>query len=170
VKTLKKKGFTLVEILLYISISAVMLGAISFFFFLTLQSRAKSEVAAEVEQQGVQVMQLITQTIRNAEAIILPSQGTPASLLYLNIPDTVNDIFFNINLGNGAIQVTENPNPAVPLTPPNIIVSNLSFTNLSRPGTPGTIRIQFTLSSSNPEGKQEYEYSKTFYASASLRP
>ena len=55
------RGFTLIELLLYITISSVMLLAISVFLSALLQSKVKNQTIAEVEGQGIQVMQMITQ-------------------------------------------------------------------------------------------------------------
>lgn len=162
------KGFTLIEILLYISISAVILLSISVFFSMLLQSRIKNQTIAEVEQQGLAVMQLITQTARNAEAITLPTQGASASSLTLDVVEVANDpIIFDI--ASGVIRITEGAGSALPLTNFRVTASTLTFQNLSRTGTPGAIRIQFILTHINPEGRNEYNFSKIFYGSASLR-
>ncbi len=81
-KTLRE-GFTLIEILLYIGIAAVMATAVSFFMHLILQSRIENQAAAEVEQQGIQIMQVITQTVRNSSSIGSPLPGAGAASLSL---------------------------------------------------------------------------------------
>lgn len=163
-----QKGFTLIELLLYVSVSALMLLAISVFLSSLVQSRIKNQTVAEVEQQGLQVMQLITQTARNAENITSPSIGSSGSSLTLDVLTIASDptIF---NLSSGTLQVTEGGNLPVSLTNSRVTVSGLSFQNLSRPATPGAIRIQFTLAHINPEGRNEYSFSKTFTGSATLR-
>lgn len=128
----KQKGFTLIELLLYVSIVGAIIFSIAGFLSLSMQSRVKNQTIAEVEQQGVQIMQSLTQTIRNASAI--------------SIPYDISDLYNS-----------------------RVTVSNLTFTNLTRAGTPGNVRIQFTLTHINPSGRNEYDFSKTFYGSASLR-
>jgi prepilin-type N-terminal cleavage/methylation domain-containing protein len=164
----RNAGFTLIELLLYISIASVILLATSVFLSLLLQARIKNQTVAEVEQQGLQVMQLVTQTARNAEAITAPVPSVSASALTLNVITVASDptVF---DLSGGAVRVTEGVGSAVALTNPRVIASGLSFTNLSRAGTPGTVRVQFTLTHANPEGKNEYAFSKTFIGSATLR-
>lgn len=163
-----QSGFTLVELLLYVAISSVLLLAISFFLQTLLESRIKNQTIAEVEQQGLQVMQMITQTTRNAEAITLPAQGASASSLTLDVITAVNDptIF---DLSSGTIRITEGAGSAIVLTNSRIVASALTFQNLSRASTPGTVRIQFTLTHQNPEGRNEYSFAKTFIGSATLR-
>jgi len=154
------KGFTLVELLLYVSIVAVVILFAAAFLSLLMQSRLKNQTIAEVEQQGVQVMQTITQTIRNADTINSPAQGETAASL--SIDSTIFD------LSSGVIRITQGGTP-ISLTNFQVTASSLSFYNLSRTDTPGTIRIQFTLAFVNPSGRNEYDYSKTFYQTATLR-
>lgn len=162
------KGFTLIELLLYISISSIILLVSVFFLQTLLESRIKNQTIAEVEQQGVQTMQLITQTIRNADSIVSPGQGVSANLLSVNTyTGALNPTVFD--LSGGVIRIKEGAAAVVPLTNSRIAVSALSFFNLSRASTPGTIQIQFTLVYVNSTGRNEYNYSKTFTGSATLR-
>lgn len=163
-----QSGVTLLELLLHISISAVILFVISVFLSALLQSHIKNQTIAEVEQQGLYVLQLITQTARNAEAIPSPAQGVNASSLTLDVITAAADptVF---DLSSGAIRMSEGTGSALALTNSRIVASALTFQNLSRAGTPGTIRIQFTLAHVNPEGKNEYSFIKTFIGSATLR-
>jgi Tfp pilus assembly protein PilW len=163
-----KKGFTLIELLLYVGLSSVLLISIFSFMAVLLESRIKNQTIAEVEQQGLQVMQLITQTIRNADNINSPTQGNVATSVSLNtITAGLNPTTFDIS-GN-TIFITEGGGSAVALTNSRVSVGSLTFTNLSRVSTPGIIEIQFTISYVNNSGKNEYNYLKTFTGSASLR-
>ncbi len=161
-------GFTLIELLLYLSISSILLLVTSLFLSTLLESRVKNQTIAEVEQQGIQVMQLITQSVRNAKVINSPTQGNVANVLSINtIFIGANPTIFESYLGG--IRVKEGPSLITPLTNSRVTVSSLSFSNLSRAGTPGIIRIQFTLTANNPTGRNEYSFSKVFIGSASLR-
>lgn len=161
-------GFTLIELLLYVSIVSILLLATSFFLFTILQSRIKNQTIGEVEQQGLQVMQIITQTARNAEAITSPAQGTSTSSLTLDVITVADDptIF---DLAGGAIRIKEGAGSAVALTNSRVNASALTFYNLSRTNTPGITRIQFILTHVNPAGRNEYSFTKTFTAGAALR-
>ena len=167
-KLFSKQGLTLIELLLYVSITSIMLLITSLFLLTLLQSRIKNQTIAEVEQQGLQVMQIITQTARNAEAITSPAIGASSSSLTLDVVTGGSDpTIFDLSVG--VISIKEGTGSTVPLTNSRITASVLNFQNLSRVNTPGIIRISFTLTHVNPEGRQEYNFSKTFYANASLR-
>lgn len=169
-KTLRQppRGFTLIELLLYISVASVMMLSLIFFVSILLQSRIKNQVIADIEQQGVRIVQLMGQSIRNAQGINSPTAGNSANSLSIDVVNAVTDPTLFERSGN-IIQTKEGAANAIDLTSSKIIASGLSFQNLSKPGTQGIIRFQFTLTHMNPENKNEYNFSKTFYGSASLK-
>lgn len=159
-------GFTLVELLLYVAGSAVLLMIVSVFLSELLRARVKNQTVAEVEQQGVQAMNTITKVVRNAATINTPSMGaTDDTTLSVTSPSTVTSVF---QLISGAITESDNGGAEVALTNSQVTVSNFVIQNLSRSGTPGTVRIRFTLTYKNTRNQYEYDYKKTFYTSATL--
>ena len=113
---------------------------------------------------------MITQAIRNsASPINSPAAGSSASSLSLKMTDTAkNPTIFA--LSSGAITVSEAGGGAISLTNSNIIISSLTFQNLTGTGTKGNIEFSFTVAYNNSgTPRQEFNYSKTFYATASVR-
>ncbi len=143
-----KKGFTLIEAVVYTAVVSMLLLGISSFLLIVLKTRAQTSMINEVEGQGVQAMQQITQTVRNASAITTPTQGNNGGTL------TVDSNTFDLN---GSILEMD----SVGLTSSEVVVSGLNFDNMSFTDTPGIVKIEFTITKDN--------YSKTFYDSASLR-
>lgn len=322
-------GFTLIELLLYVSIVGVLLISISMFFATVSDARIKNQSISEVNQQGVAALEQITQAIRNADAVTLPTAGASGATLSLNVPtagrsptifdlsgastimgynvdggstDTSNSNFINatkftagatgtvstlyamvgatigaspnnkaqmaiysgtsagpttllasssevaltanswvafpvpsVNITSGqvywigyntngttttqngmryhtvgsnqsvyvgrtygtwpstwpggtnsnfefsvyapivtaggstaALQVKEGTGSTVPLTNNQVMVSGLTFKNLTRSGTPGIVQVSFTISRLNTSGKDEYNYQKTFTGTAAV--
>jgi len=160
-------GFTLIEIILYIGLASFILLSVSVLLGTVLVSRVKGGVAQEIEQQGIQVMQIMTQSIRNAENILSPLPGLSESVLSLDVASEPEPIIFDVL--SEAVRVSEDGSSFLPLTSSRVKVSNLTFQNVSRAGTPGVIRIKFDLSYKNPENRPEFTYLRTFYASAAIR-
>jgi Tfp pilus assembly protein PilW len=161
-------GFSLIELLLYVAITSVIGFGIVSFLMTSVQSRVKNQTIAEVEQQGQQVMLTITQTIRNAQTVTTPALGASASTLSVTtISASTSPTVFDV--ASGAIRITEGATAAVALTTSQVIASGLTFTNLGQSGTEGSIRIQFTLAHVNTVGRNEFDWSKTFITTASLR-
>jgi len=159
------KGFSLVDILLYIGLASFLLTGTSAAFSELLSARIKTESISEVQTQGQHIMQLILQTIRNAESITSPTAGNSAAALTIETDagTTMFDVSSNI------FRITEDLNPPEAITSSRIIPSNISFTNLTRTEAPGTIRVSFILSHVNFEGRNEYDVSETFIGTANLQ-
>lgn len=161
-------GFTLVELLLYIAISSAMITVIITFLFTLMQTRIKNQTMAEVEQQGAQIVQLITQLTRNAEGITDPTEGSAGETLTLDVINPDNDpTIFSVD--EGVLQLKEGDNDPIAITSPMVYVSDLEFSNFSKPNTPGTIKVSFTLSRISFDDSVEYNYSENFYGSISIR-
>lgn len=164
------EGFTLVELVLWLGLVVIILASIATFVSNALEARVKNQTIAEVNSQARQIIQLIGQTVRNAEGIVAPSIGSSSSSLTLNMVDPILDpTVFDLN--NGVIRIAEGVGATpVELTNSRITVTNLTFTNLSRALTPGTVRIEFTIVHNNPGTRQEFEYTEDFTTSATVRP
>lgn len=161
-------GYTLIELLLYIAIISALLTSVTMFLGASVESRVKNQSISEVEQQGTLAMELITQTIRNADGITTPTTGASGSTLTLIVPTgALSPTTFN--LSSGTLQITEGVNSAVPLTNSKVQVTSLTFRNLSRPSTPGVVQVAMTISRVNALNRNEYDYQKTFTTSAALR-
>lgn len=160
----KKSGYTIIELMLYISITTIIMFVLTITTSKLIELRERNIVAAEVEDQGVQVMQLITQTIRNASEINSVNEEE-LSLNTINLLQ--NPTIFGVE--NDSIYIKEGNNSEINLTSNNVIAMNFKFENLSKTDTLDLIRISFTLTYNNLSQRHEYEYSKNFYASAMLR-
>jgi len=164
----RARGLTLIELLLYVGLASALLLSVSLFLSLLLQARIKHQAIVEVDQQGVQALQLILQTARNAEDVTAPAQGASGASLALDVvPAAADPTVFDV--AAGALRVREGGAAAVPLTNARVTASGFSVQNLSAPGTPGTVRVRFTLTYVSPSDRSEFRYEQTFVGSASLR-
>lgn len=155
-----KKGFTLLEALLYIAITATMLGGLVSFITLLTQARIKDQVITEVTGSGIQLLQFITQTVHNAAGA---SVINPSTLL---LSDTLGNQS-TINLAGTAVQLQANQITTA-LTSNKVIADNLVFTPIN--GKNLTIQIGLTLKHVNPSNRLESTFTQTWYATAALRP
>lgn len=164
-----KQGFTIIELSLYMALAAVVLGAVVGIQVTLDRARIKHEVISEVEGQATQVLQYITYTVRNAQTITSPSTSSSGGSLVVTPFDSALDPI-TITESGGVIAVCEGAGcTPIPLTSPNITISDLAFENLARPGTSSSIRIHFTATYTDTTGRNEYAWSNTYYASATVR-
>ena len=162
-----EKAFTLLEVLLYFAIASTLVVLMGVTLSAVLQARVKAQAIADVDEAGAAAMQVITQNLRNAQSITSPAAGASSSTLIIQTYSSGSPTIFNIS--GGALQIQENGGLPVSLTTDTVAISGLNFTNLSRPNTPGTIRVQFTASRVNPLSKKEFSYTQTFYGTGTLR-
>lgn len=169
IKIIKNKnGFSLIETIIYVAIFSVFIIALVSFGSSMTASRLHNQTVLEINDQGAKIMKTITQVLRNANNVNSPSISNTASSLSVatGVPAT-NPTIFSEN--GGILYVAEGAGGQIALTNNKVIVSNLLFSNFSRPGTPNIIKISFTLtsvaSSSSPGGS----YSFVFNGSAGLR-
>lgn len=145
-----------------------MIGGITSFWHLMIVSQTRQRVMSEVEQEGLFVMNVLTQTIRNADSIITPSVGSSGAIIFLDVSDvSLDPVVFDGT--SASVKMKEGAGEYIPVTSSRVILSHLEFYNVSRSGTPGAVRVEMTLERANPEHKSEYEYAKTFYTTAGLR-
>jgi hypothetical protein len=71
--------------------------------------------------------------------------------------------------GSGTIRVQEGSGSVTDLANNKVQVSGFAVYNLTRTGTPGTLRFSFVVSRVNPNNKNQFEYQRAFTGSASLR-
>ncbi len=163
-----QKGFTLLETLLYITLTTIIIGAISTFITVTMQVQATNFAVSEVEQTGNQAMGIISFNIRNATLLNSPTIGDTTSSLSVNVANSaINPTVLTIY--GSRITMQEASNAVIFLTPTSVNVTNLSFQNVSQISTKSSIKIQFTINYANPNGSRANTYSKIFYGSANIR-
>ncbi|HSX07439.1 MAG TPA: type II secretion system protein [Candidatus Saccharimonadales bacterium] len=166
-KTAAQRGYTLLELLLYMAIISILLAATTAFLGVTVDARVKNQTVAEVNDQGVAVMDYIMQTIRNASSITAPAAAASSTSLTLVVPTgSLSPTVFS--LSGTTLQVKEGAAAAVSLTNSKVQVTSLTFTNLTRSGTSGAVQVSFVMSRTNPNAHNEYDYQKTFISSAEI--
>ena len=160
-----KKAFTLIEFLIYMGILATILVLMTGFFWNIIFGNIKETSYQEVQQNGRFALTKITQEIKKAIGINNPTPGFSSNTLSLAMADASSTIF---DFADGKLRITQGTQGPYELTSDEVRVSNLLFTNLSYPNTPGTIRIEMTIGYLNPSGRMEYQTSIDLKTTVSL--
>lgn len=163
----EKQGFTLIEILIYIAILALVFVSMIVFFLNNISSNIKANSYQEVQQNGRFVMTKISQEMKKAIGINSPVPGSSGTSLSLVMSDSnLNPTVLDLN--NGKLRIAQGSSAPVDLTTDQVLVTNLQFTNLSYAGTPGTVRTEMTIEYLNPANKSEYQASLDLKTTISL--
>lgn len=165
---IQKKAFTLVETLLYISLTSLILISISAFLGTLMSIRGRNQSISEVDQQATQILQFLSRTIQTAESINAPSQGVTLDSLSLQTSNPALNPTI-ISLSGSTLQLQEGGNTPIVLSSNLVNISNVSFTNVMVHTDTPSIRFSFTISFNNPDGRKELDISKTYYGTATIR-
>lgn len=166
-----KRGFTLLELILYVSMASLLLGATTLFFSLFLDSRARATAATEVEVQGATAMEQVTRLVRSSTSITLGS-GTACSStvrrLFLGTDDPqTNPTVIELDPTTCTLYIKEGTQKGWPITNEAVSVSGFSVSILGSPQA--SARVGFTLSAKNPGNRTDGQYTRAFIETATRR-
>jgi Tfp pilus assembly protein PilW len=162
-----KKGFTLIEFLIYIGIVGLILVLMTNLFWNVILGGTKENSYQEVQQNGRFALLKMKQEIKKAVGINSPSSGSSADSLSLAMTNPVlNPTVFDLN--GGKLRITQGSSFPIEITTDQVDVISLRFTNLSYLDTPGTIMVEMTIENLNPANRNEYQASIDLKTTISL--
>lgn len=151
-----QKGVTVIELLLYMGILAVLLTLLTSVFVSALDVQSESQAVSGIEQDGNYILTRLTYDIHRAQSISIPATNSA----------TLNNFIINIDGEDHAYDVDENSNLILTnnsgIESLNNYNSGISAFSVTRFGNSGgvenTLKINFTLTSrvnriSGPETK-----------------
>lgn len=171
--SLKKNGagFTLMEVLVYISVFSIIILTISSFVIWSIRSTVKAKVMRETLDSAGRAMKILTYEIREAESIYIPT--TTLNQLSLQtahyLPEGEKTTYIDFYLcGEQLCLKKESQNP-IALTSDKVEVSNLEFSEVATTSAIPSIQILFKMDYKNPSDRPEYRASVNLISTVSLR-
>lgn len=158
------KGFTLIELILYVAVVTIMLTALIPTAWNVIGAGSKGTTQQEVGANARFISEKIKYEIRRASGITSASGST------LSLTNFSPDSTTVIDLVGGKIRINRNGGGAVNLNSNDTNVSNLYFTNYTS-GDNATRNVQFvfTLNANFSQARQEYQGTITVEGDAELR-
>ncbi len=160
-----KKGFSLLETILYIILMAMILSTLALFLLQLTSARAKTRVISDVLSGAHLIEQRLSEAVRHAQAINVATSvfGTDPGVLSLEMTDATRDpTVFSLSANDGQFQMSQDGGAATTLTPSNLQITNLVFTNLTGADDVGIIQVQFTVSTTSTSGSKPFSYDQSF--------
>lgn len=171
-KKKSRQGFTLIEILIYITvIGGALVGFVTFSVSIA-NSRNKTYVVQEVQANARTSLELISQRIHAATGVNTGSStfDSDPGVLSLSMADGAkNPTIISLTADNGRLQIREGVSGAVSITSDEVKVTNLVFTNLTPSGERANIRIAMTTEFNTDGSDIGYTYSQSTQTSVSVR-
>lgn len=165
----KKRGFTLMEILVYIAVLAMVILASYSILTWAIHSNTRSKAVREVTDNLRRVMEIFSYEIKEAESVYAPTTtSTQLSLEtkhYLPEGETLTYIDFYLCEKKLCLK-KESQNP-ISLTSDQVEVNNLEFLQIAT--TTPSIQISLEINYKNPQNRPELRASINTTSTFSLR-
>lgn len=164
-----KKGLTLIEVVIYVAILAVLSVLVINTILLMFSAFTKARVVREISSDGEVALERIVREVRLATSINsgLSTFGTDSSHLALNTvrsPMDSTSVVKEIYVSGGRLVLQEDSGPLEYLTSPNsVIVSFLVFSIL----TNRSEAVKITLTLERERGSEQF--SRSFFNTIILR-
>lgn len=165
-----QKGFTLIEIMLYVGLVALFAGLIGAFVPIFLSERVVSQSMTDVYSQARFIAATVGDYVHDATDITSPATSTVSSTLTLSTSDVATDPT-TIFLSGSRLYISEAGSSPVPLTDTNVLVNQFEIANYSGTGASDTITVFLELARNATSTFQAeiYEYAREFRFTVSRR-
>ncbi len=148
----KQSGFTLIEFLLYLSLTVGMLLILSSIGAAVLTSRMKANDLEEIQYNAEFVHEKIRSIVSSAESVVAPLSGVASNSLTLEMSDTAKNPTV-IDVYEGSIRIKEGANESVLLTNNVVSVTDVLFTHTAHEGSvPPVIGIEMSIGPAHHSG------------------
>ena len=168
------RGFSLIEMLVYISVLTIILTSVFSFLIWVAHSSKKVSTMKEALDNARRAMEIMTYEIKGASNVYAPTSvfgSSPGQLSlktarYLPADETSSYIDFYI-CGTRLCLKKESQNP-IALTSDSVEINNLTFTQ-SVTGSGVAVRIDLGVRYKNPHNRPEYDSAVNLQSAASIR-
>lgn len=167
-KYLKKRGVTLLEILIYIALLSGLMIIVSDSFTSLAKGRGQSVARAEVNASIRFAEERIAQDVKSATSIDTPILGALSPVLIM----TINGTPVTYDTSGGVLRRTEGVNPPVFVTGTNVYVNPSTFTkleNFNPSFNATTTSLSIGLSVSYNASSSDWSYTSAYQTAVNLR-
>ncbi len=153
-----QRGFTLVEMVLYMGLLSLLLVVMVDLFAASLDVQLESQAVSSVDRDGRFILSRFTYDINRADSIVSPTLGLQANTLQL----LIGGVSYTYTLNNGNIQLTNSFGTDL-LNSFDSTISNMSFQRLGNTTGKHSIRFLFTITSktTRPAGPETKQFQTT---------
>lgn len=162
----KKEGFTLLEVLIYTAVLAMLLIIVSKSLIVVISTYRAFDARRDIQDSAISSIERITREIRNAGSVSTSGSafGSNPGSLVISVNEEGTPVTREFSISNGRLHLYEDGNDLGPLTSADVEVQNLIFYHLT---TENSELVKIELGLVAGEGKNQVN--KSFFFSTVLR-
>jgi type II secretory pathway pseudopilin PulG len=166
----RKKGFTLMEVLIYISVLTILIVAIFSLLVWLMRSNVKTKVMGEALDNAKRAVETMAYEIGEAKTIYSPTSSSNQLSLETKkqLPEGETKTYLDFYICGTQLCLKRESQGPVAITSDKVEVANLTFTKIITGGKQ-SIQIDITVNYKNPSSTPEYNASVHLVSTASLR-
>ncbi|MEN9582735.1 MAG: hypothetical protein RL641_689 [Candidatus Parcubacteria bacterium] len=161
-----QKGMTLLEILLYVSISGAIIFAASSLLSVVYDIKLKGDIIQAVEEEGTSISYTLDRYVQNARQIFTPDLYKTDEKMILTVSGVEHDTVVTVFKENKILYSAVDNSEKMAMSSNNVKIEELSFTHAGESGR-DYIGYSFVISGADATGKIVYR--KSFSSGATVR-
>ncbi len=150
-----RKGFTLVELLVFAAIFSFVVMAFIAILTTVLGIQARESSQGEVASQSQYLLQQVQYYVERSSLVDIPQDGATSTLKLVMGINAQDPTYLTLNNGTVYLQQTATGTPQA-LTSAKVSVSNLSFTRRANPPGHDVVAVSFTMAYNTLNPKQMF--------------
>src|SRR3990167_10750024 len=163
-----QRGFTLIEILLYMALSTILVVLIGGIGANVFSGFVKVKAAEELRYNTQFVTEKIRSLVSQAESISVPVAGESSTSLTLRVSDVSKDPTI-IDVSDGRVMLLEGEGEPQYISGTNVDVFGVEFSNVTYDEGVGSLQVILQMGLRNPEDRTVYFASSTTYTTVNLQ-
>lgn len=160
-----QRGFTVIELLLYMGILVILITVLASTFGSIIDVQLESKATSSVDQDGRFILARLAYDMQSATSIASPSAGSTATSL--TIKKSSESYTYKLNASNN-LQLTNNSGTDN-LNGEDSSISNLTFQTIGSSSTSATVQMKFTVTSRTRKTAGSQNESRTFQTTLGLQ-
>jgi len=157
----KEKGFTLLEMLVYVAILSLVVAMVLGLFLWVVRAQVRVAAAKEVVESTRIVLTILENEIKEAQSIYTPTSfSAPPQISFetrRNPPPDEDSTYVDFFLCGTRLCVKRESQSPLALTPENILIQNLSFEHIQTGSATPSVQVIFDAVYDNPGNRPELQ-------------
>lgn len=167
------KGFTLIELIVYVALLAVILTLAVQFILNVIDSTARMDAKEEVQKNAAAIVKAFDYITRHSQAIYDPTSdfaadpGQLSLVSGINLPPDEDETYVDMYADDGRFCVKWELGGADCVTSTRVEVTSLTFIEMDQGSSIESVQMMATLRFDSP--RSEYYFTETIQTSVRLR-